>query len=89
MPRRVPKKTPDPSDSKATGNPVSDHAAGPGSGGQPEPSSRPGPSPPESIVSETEFTSPKGAKYRIIKTRETDPYDKPEKPKGSQKRKKG
>jgi len=30
-----------------------------------------------SILSEKAFTSPKGKKYRIIKTDETDPYDAP------------
>jgi len=30
-----------------------------------------------SIVAEGELTSPKGMKYRIIKTRELDPYEKP------------
>jgi len=31
-----------------------------------------------SVVEEKEFTSPKGNKYRIIVTNETDPYDQPE-----------
>ncbi len=30
-----------------------------------------------SIVSSKTFTSPRGKKYRIIKTRESDPYDPP------------
>jgi hypothetical protein len=33
-----------------------------------------------SILSETTFTSPKGKRYRILKTTETDAYDPPEKP---------
>jgi hypothetical protein len=53
----------------------------------PEPA--PGLTTPESIVSEKEFISPEATKNRIIKTTETDPYDKPEKPKGRQKGKKG
>jgi hypothetical protein len=89
MPRRASKNTPSQSDSKATVNPVPDQAAGPGSGGEPQPPPQSGLPAPESIVSEAEFVSPKGAKYRIIKTSETDPYDKPEKPKGRQKSKKG
>jgi hypothetical protein len=32
----------------------------------------------ESRVSEKPFTSPKGRRYRIIKTDETDAYDEPE-----------
>jgi hypothetical protein len=35
---------------------------------------------PDSVVSESTFTSPKGNKYRVITTDEMDPYDKPEKP---------
>lgn len=31
-----------------------------------------------SIIGDKEFISPKGNKYRIILTNETDPYDKPE-----------
>jgi hypothetical protein len=31
---------------------------------------------PDSIISEVTFTSPKGNKYRIIKTTEQDAYDK-------------
>jgi hypothetical protein len=30
-----------------------------------------------SVLSEREFTSPKGRHYRIISTEETDPYDAP------------
>ena len=34
----------------------------------------------ESVVSTTTFTSPKsGRRYRIMRTTETDPYDKPTK----------
>jgi hypothetical protein len=34
-----------------------------------------------SVVAETEFTSPKGTRYRILKTNEKDPYDNREPPK--------
>jgi len=34
-----------------------------------------------SVLSEKAFTSPKGKKYRIIKTDETDSYDAPLPPK--------
>jgi hypothetical protein len=33
---------------------------------------------PATVVSERMFTSPKGRRYRIIKTTETDPYDPPD-----------
>jgi hypothetical protein len=33
---------------------------------------------PSTVVSERIFTSPKGGRYRIIKTTETDPYDPPD-----------
>ncbi|HVR96115.1 MAG TPA: hypothetical protein VMW27_05845 [Thermoanaerobaculia bacterium] len=45
--------------------------------GPPEAPSRPGLPAPESVVSEKTFTSPKGKRYRILRTDETDPYDKP------------
>jgi hypothetical protein len=32
---------------------------------------------PATVVSERMFTSPKGRRYRIIKTNEKDPYDPP------------
>ena len=32
------------------------------------------------VLSEKTFTSPKGKRYRIIKTDETDPYDAPQPP---------
>jgi hypothetical protein len=35
---------------------------------------------PESIVGESEFTSPQGFKYRIIHTSEVDPSDEPKPP---------
>jgi hypothetical protein len=38
---------------------------------------KPGLPAPESTVGESEFTSPKGFKYRIIHTNEVDPGDKP------------
>jgi hypothetical protein len=88
MPRRASKKKADPIRNEPPRQAPPDQAAGSGSGGEPEPTPRSGLPAPESIVSETEFTSPKGAKYLIIKTRETDPYDKPKRPKESRKRKK-
>ena len=30
-----------------------------------------------SVLEEAEFTSPSGTKYRVFKTRELDPYEKP------------
>jgi hypothetical protein len=42
---------------------------------------RPGMPNETSVLSEKAFTSPKGKKYRIIKTDETDPYDAPLSPK--------
>jgi hypothetical protein len=33
---------------------------------------------PATVVSERMFTSPKGRRYRIIKTNEKDPYDPPD-----------
>jgi hypothetical protein len=60
-------------------------AAKPGSGGGGEGSPRADPRKPrpglpneESVVSEKTFTSPKGKRYRIIKTTEKDAYDKPD-----------
>lgn len=41
---------------------------------------------PESVVGELEFISPKGNRYRIIKTTEMDAYDKPTPQKGTKKR---
>jgi hypothetical protein len=83
MSRRSPKDKPHPVDGEAMRGLLPDQATKAGSGGRPKPS--PGLPAPESIVSETEFTSPKGAKYRIIKTTETDPYDKPKRPRGRHK----
>jgi hypothetical protein len=51
------------------------------SSGRPESSPGAGLPAPESIISEHEFTSPKGRKYRIIRTTETDPDNEPEPPK--------
>jgi hypothetical protein len=42
---------------------------------------RPGMPNETSVLSEKAFTSPKGKRYRIIKTDETDPYDAPLSPK--------
>ena len=47
---------------------------------KPEPPSRSGKPKRESVLSETPFKSPKGRTYRIIRTDERDPYDKPVKP---------
>ena len=88
MARQSPKKKPDPVTGAGTPGTVPDQPAGIDSGEQ-SASSAGRVSPPESVISETEFTSPRGAKYRIIKTKETDPYDKPTRPKGRQKHKKG
>ncbi|MER9316347.1 hypothetical protein NKI31_12680 [Mesorhizobium sp. M0659] len=33
---------------------------------------------PANVVSERELRSPKGARYKVIRTRERDAYDKPE-----------
>jgi hypothetical protein len=46
----------------------------------PSPPSTPNPGLPdkETIVSERTFTSPKGKRYRIIRTTEKDPYDPPD-----------
>jgi hypothetical protein len=38
---------------------------------------RPGLPDKASVVSEEAFVSPKGTRYRILKTSETDPYDPP------------
>jgi hypothetical protein len=52
-----------------------------GRAGRPAPRKpRPGLPDPESVVSVKTFTSPKGNRYRIIETNETDPYDPPLKP---------
>ena len=42
---------------------------------------RPGMPKEASILSEKAFRSPKGKRYRIIRTDETDPYDAPASPK--------
>jgi hypothetical protein len=44
----------------------------PGSGGR-----RPGLPDESTVVSEETFTSPKGRRYRILKTRQTDQYEEP------------
>jgi len=43
-------------------------------------SSEPNPGLPDkaTVISEREFTSPKGKRYRIIKTTQRDPYDLPD-----------
>jgi hypothetical protein len=47
---------------------------------KPKPSSEPNPGLPDeaTVISEREFTSPKGKRYRIIKTTQRDPYDPPD-----------
>lgn len=45
--------------------------------GEPESSARTGMPAPDSIISETTFTSPKGRVYRILRTSEMDEYDEP------------
>ena len=45
-----------------------------------ESSRRPGLPDEKSVLSERMFTSPKGKKYRIIETEETDPYNAPQPP---------
>jgi hypothetical protein len=50
---------------------------------------KPGLPAPESIVGESEFTSPKGFKYRIIHTDEVDPGDEPKTTKTRRSTKKG
>jgi hypothetical protein len=37
----------------------------------------------QTVVSERTFTSPKGKRYRIIRTTEKDPYDPPDDDKGA------
>jgi hypothetical protein len=88
MPRRSSKDTPDSTDSKMIRHALPDHVAGSDSVGEAEPPLRSGLPAPESIISKTEFTSPKGTKYRIIKTTETDPYDEPKRPKKSKRSRK-
>jgi hypothetical protein len=82
MPRRSPKKNkPDSISREPTHSALPDRSVSADLPREPEPppwSELPAPG---SIISETEFTSPTGAKYRIIKTTETDPYDKPKRPK--------
>jgi hypothetical protein len=43
-------------------------------------SPNPGLPDPESVVSERVFISPKGRRYRILRTSEQDPYDPPDDP---------
>jgi hypothetical protein len=56
----------------------------PGDAGAPPPESLPEPAhggravpSPDTVVSETTFTSPKGRVYRIVRTAQTDEYDLP------------
>ena len=79
MPRRPKKKAPRPSEAAPGEPPAGEGRPGiVGPTGGPEVPRRPGLPAPESVVSETDFTSPTGRKYRIIHTTETDPKDKPE-----------
>ena len=41
------------------------------------PARAPGLPDPRSVIEEKTFTSPKGNRYRILRTTETDPYDPP------------
>jgi hypothetical protein len=52
--------------------------AGEGRKDQRESQPNPGLPDPATVVSERTFTSPKGKRYRIIKTTEKDPYDPPD-----------
>lgn len=58
-------------DSKEPAPPLSDNAAQ---------RRRPGLPDPANVVSVRDLRSPKGARYRVIKTRERDAYDKPNEP---------
>jgi hypothetical protein len=64
-----------PSSRDRRGRVTRDRTAGPGPR-----KPRPGLPDPASVVSVKTFTSPKGNRYRIIETTETDPYDPPLKP---------
>jgi hypothetical protein len=96
MPRRPRKKDPGPDaardaagttdePSEDQGNPEQSPPAG--APGAPEASRRPGLPAPESVVSETEFTSPSGRSYRIIHTNEVDPSDERKRAKGRRRHK--
>jgi hypothetical protein len=52
------------------------------SGETPQPGKAPNPGLPDpaSVVSERVFVSPKGRRYRILRTTEKDPYDPPDQP---------
>jgi hypothetical protein len=52
-----------------------------GTTGSSQEKGRPGMPKKASILSEKTFRSPKGKRYRIIRTDETDPYDAPVPPK--------
>jgi hypothetical protein len=90
MPRRPRKKEPDPGVEGETGA----SSEGQGRSGaealeeesEVAPEGRSGLPRPESIISETEFTSPSGSKYRIIHTTEVDPSDERKPTKGKPKR---
>jgi hypothetical protein len=90
MPRRVRKKDADRDAEGTTDEPLEGqgHPEEDAPPGEPEVSRQPGLPAPESIVSETEFTSPSGRSYRIIHTTEVDPGDEPKRAKGRRKRKK-
>jgi len=57
---------------------VSQSGAEPPQPEEAEPARRRGLPDDASVVSSKSFTSPRGKKYRIIKTTERDPYDTPE-----------
>jgi hypothetical protein len=91
MPGRSRKKSPGskpkagPDAGQKAGNPSSEDRPAAGANA---PRSRGLPAP-ESIVGETEFTSPKGGKYRIIHTNEMDPSEEPKRPSTRRKKKSG
>lgn len=62
----------------ASGKPRRPREGGPQvPGSQAPPPPRPGLPKEDSVVEEKPFVSPKGRRYRILRTDETDPYDKP------------
>jgi hypothetical protein len=52
--------------------------------GKPKLASEPNPGLPDTatVIAEREFTSPKGKRYRIIRTTQRDPYDPPDDERG-------
>ena len=64
----------------ASGKPRPPRSGGPQEPGNQAPPPRPGLPKEDSVVEEKPFVSPKGRRYRILRTDETDPYDKPADP---------